>query len=75
MFRDVLLDLLFEKFNLALTEIYQLETKNKTYPKDKTKLCDTILHSIASGEIKSVHLTQKEAKKLVEYLDKMYQEK
>jgi len=66
-FQDVILELVRQKLNMMLTEIFQL--KKNVDSNNYSKLTKVILKEIANGHITSCHMSEECAKKTIHILE------
>ena len=68
-FQSIILELIGQKLNMMLTEIFQLS--KSVDANDFEKLTKIILKEIANCHIASCHMTSANAKKTIQILDQM----
>ena len=67
MFKDLVLHIYAERLNLALGETMQMKPEDMD-KNDYIKHCEVIIRKIAKGEIKSPHISKREANSIVSLL-------
>jgi hypothetical protein len=71
MFKDIYILLFGKRLNMAIAECFQLNAEDLEEG-ELVKVYEKIIRKIASGKIKSPHISQSEAQQMVYLMDHLY---